>query len=118
MGAVSVQCIIAQRKESAEEAPVHPFLKYLSLLPQFHASHVYESVLEMRTGVVVTKVHSDEPKHADTLNLRFPGQEPDIECHVNGWEYVRLQSLEARRLGVAEEDTEAGIATLEWELKA
>ncbi len=97
---------------------MHPFLKFLSLLPQFHAVHLHESVLEMRTGVVVTKVKSDEPEYADTLNLRFPGQSPGVEYHVNGWEYVRLQSLEARRLGIVEDDINAGIQTLEWELKA
>ena len=97
---------------------MHPFLKYLSLLPQFHAFHLHGSVLEMRTGVVVTKVQSDEPKDADALNLRFPAQGHDVECHVNGWEYIRLQSLEAKRLGIAEDDINAGIATLEWEMKA
>lgn len=97
---------------------MHPFLKFLSLLPQFHAYALQDCVLEMRTGVIVTKAKGDEPGHVDVLNLRFPGQVVDVERPVNGWEYVRLQALEARRLGVAEDDINAGIATLEWELKA
>lgn len=78
----------------------HPLLKFLAGLPQFHTKLLEGAVLDMRTGTFVFKHDGgDEPKHRNTLNLRWPGQDPSLYAVVDGEKYGYLQVKEAALLG-------------------
>ncbi len=78
----------------------HPLLTFLAKLPQFQPRLTDGCVIEMRFGTAVSKFDGgDEPKHYNTLSLRWPGQESDVYCIVEGARYAALQIKEAIALG-------------------
>ena len=83
----------------------HPLLKFLATLPQFFTALREGGVIDMRSGAFISKHDGgDEPKHRDTLNLRWPGQEVGVYVVVDGEKYGRLQVKEAVLLGADEAD--------------
>lgn len=81
----------------------HPLLKFLAKLPQFHSQLLHGVVLDMRSGAVVSKYDGgDEPKHRNSLQIRWPAQTFDGQIVIDGEKYARLQTMEAVNLGADE----------------
>jgi len=82
----------------------HPLLKFLATLPQFHSQLLHSSVVDMRSGAVVSKFDGgDEPKHRHSLLIRWPAQTFDGQIIIDGEKYARLQVMEAVAFGVDED---------------
>lgn len=78
----------------------HKLLKFLADLPQFQTKLLDGGVIDLRSGAFVWKYDGgDEPKHQNTLAIRWPGQEIGIFTVVEGEKYGRLQVKEAVLLG-------------------
>lgn len=81
----------------------HPLLKFLATLPQFHTALLMGGVIDMRSGAFVSKYDGgDEPKHRNSLAIRWPGQPVDLKAIIDGEKYGQLQIKEAALLGANE----------------
>lgn len=78
----------------------HPLLKFLADLPQFFTALREGGVIDMRSGAFVSKYDGgDEPKHRNSLAIRWPGQPVELKAIIDGEKYARLQIKEAALLG-------------------
>ncbi|CAB3786810.1 hypothetical protein [Paraburkholderia fynbosensis] len=82
----------------------HPLIAFLAGLPQFDAIALTDSVLELRSGCVVSASRSAAAGDADSrfrLNLAWPGgSRSAAPTHeVDAYKYIALQVQEAARLG-------------------
>lgn len=78
----------------------HNLLKLLANFPQFQSKLLDGGVVDLRSGAFVWKYDGgDEPKHRNSLAIRWPGQPFDISTVVDGEKYAKLQIREAVLLG-------------------
>jgi len=95
----------------------HPAIEFLATLPQFQLKLGVSGwyLFDMRNGTVVSAVDSDEPKHRDEIELRFPGSLEPFVAELGA--YLDLQVMEAAVLmshSDDERDASQDLANAAW----
>lgn len=97
--------------------PKHPVIEFLATLPQFQLKMGVHDwyVVDMRNGTSVNAIDSDEPKHWDAIELRYPGTKDPFSAEAGA--YLDLQVMEAaclQGLDQDERDTLQNEANAAW----